>query len=342
MLSEWKSMALSNCFLNVSTNVKNKEKVRKDQRNSFCSLLQFIFEAKIYDVIFGVGPAAPTRNTFGASFGHDRPIFFLLLSFFICFQWALLLPLKLGDFIKCHSLESTSRRKQMIPSKNDEAKKSKRHFTTQHTMFMHDELSKKEITFFLLFSLALFMCVIDVWMCVWKNFSLGVFASSSLWCHRLSFIGFAYSQPLNFRFGRNACSQLNAQRKNGKMSRFNSWLYISRIQIRFKFRIVWFSSIQHHLWDWAVWSELRRASNCENVLVRLNLIYVGVLSLSLSSFWGDGQWCSRNANKCLWKSNCMYFNSITFEVVCRSLFDVWSRESNLVNVYIASLLSIQQ
>lgn len=71
-------MALSNCFLNVSTNVKNKEKVRKDQRNSFCSLLQFIFEAKIYDVIFGVGPAAPTRNTFGASFGHDRPIFFFI------------------------------------------------------------------------------------------------------------------------------------------------------------------------------------------------------------------------------------------------------------------------
>lgn len=46
----------------------------------------------------------------------------------------------------------------MIPSKNDEAKKSKRHFTTQHTMFMHDELSKKEITFFLLF----FSCFVHV------------------------------------------------------------------------------------------------------------------------------------------------------------------------------------
>lgn len=197
--------------------------LRREGKNAFCFLFSI---SKINDVIHIVCLKRRHENTFGASFRHDRPIFGFCLCFCLLFlskQYSenrsrcrlLILFTSLTGLISCHlsCCKATRKRNDTIENvkrkkrNNDEAKRNY-DIWPQRTMFMHDEVSKKEISFFFFFQFFLLFLFVEILM-HWASMDETMpkmYASS--WVHK------------------------------GKM-----WNVKVQFRIRFKLSIVWFWSV---------------------------------------------------------------------------------------------------
>lgn len=135
-----------------------------------------------------------------------------------------------NNFMKCHSFKCKIDNVIVLKKKKKEKKfdEAKRNYDIwpQHTMFMHDELSKKEISFFLLL-LSPFSLVIYMYSCFFFVLLLGYFGFC-VW--EFEILMHQWLILLKF-FGTVECTKEKCE-----MSRFNSCLYILR------FNLIWFDS----------------------------------------------------------------------------------------------------